>query len=132
MKKVLRYISAGIGFFFLFTSVLAFKEGLIYSEQRALIGSACIFLLPMGCLLRWISLVDKTKRQRLLEIADNISIIFIINGIISVVSHLLLPYPYVRYLSNTLILGIVFIIMGGAGLFLLNKIPTMKKSKENF
>lgn len=132
MKKVLRYISTGVSFFFLFAAILALKEGLIYSEQRELIGSAFIFMLPMGCLLRWISLVDKTKRQRLLEIADNISIIFIINGIISVVSHLLLPYPYIRYLSNTLILGIVFIIMGGAGLFLLNKIPTTKKSKENF
>ena len=132
MKKVLRYISTGISFFFLFMAILALKEGLIYSEQRELIGSAFIFMLPIGCLFRWISLVDRNKKQRLLEIADNISVAFIINGIISIVSHLSLPSPYIRYLSNTLIVGIVFIIVGGAGLFLLNKIPTIKKSKENF
>ena len=127
--KILRYISAGIGFFFLWCAAYYLLDGLTVDIDW--LGVVFVMYLPLGVLFRWLSITGKTRKQKRLDILENFLILLIIRNLISVVGHFYLSSDLWRYITNRLIASILFIILGMSGLYLIDRGPFKKHDKEN-
>lgn len=130
MKKILRYISTGVGFLFLWFAITSFKGGLSYSDERVMILFSMLFILPIGILFRWLSLIGlgMNSRKKMLKILDNIFVIFILEGIVTLIgfTNALIAIGFPIYLAFFSV-GALLIAIGGIGLFILNRIPLEKR-----
>lgn len=115
--KILRYISAGIGYLFLWFATFALYDGL--TRDLDMIGVVIIMFLPLGFLFRWLSISGKTRKQKCLNIIENFLVLLTIRGSIATTSYLLLPI----YVIDFLIVGVVFIIAGILGLRTMGRNP---------
>lgn len=111
MKNVLRYVSIGLGFFFLWASASGFVLPLIMpatfrSDAHQALAAGIMFL-PIGFILRFISLHKKSKKVRFLQIINNyfMLIAFVaLPGITSIIGIAILSFGIVGYIVSDNIL----------------------------
>lgn len=119
MRKILRYISAGLGFISFFISVGGFLYPLIYpyTYGRGSMSSesfaAGILFLPIGFVFRFLSLYDKPKLEKLIQIIKELFAIIAIESLGGITS----------------LIGIIFITLGIGGYVLFDNVLDKVRKK---
>lgn len=128
MKKILRYVSAVIGFISLFLVTMGIEEGLSVPGQGPITLFVVLIILPIGFLFRWLSLTNMSRRKKVINVLDNLFVIFILKGLPTLLGYtstiLQLKLPIYLAIFST---GSILIAIGGIGLLVLNKVPLEKR-----
>lgn len=128
MKKILRYVSAVIGFILLFLVTMGIEEGLSVPGQGPITLFVVLIILPIGFLFRWLSLTNMSRRKKVINVLDNLFVIFILKGLPTLLGYtstiLQLKLPIYLAIFST---GSILIAIGGIGLLVLNKVPLEKR-----
>lgn len=129
MKKILRYLSAGISYFILWCAAYYLIEGLSYSDERDMLAVVFFMYLPLAFLFRWLSIAGKSRKDKLINIIDNAVLMLIFVSIHFLVSYISLFSEVGFFIDSKFIISITFLIASIVTIIILdnNIIKKMRK-----
>ena len=80
----------------------------------------------IGIILRYFSI--ENPKGRMLVVGNDICILIILRGILGISVHFMLPSELHRILTDPLMYGGIFIIVGALGAFIFNKVRKVKST----